>query len=100
MLALAMGLQNARGRAHGIPDLATNVMTVTFTAIAAESRPAGVGNRNWRRRGLPVCLLVAGAGAGAFLLRFGTVWPLVATGRLVSVAMWPLLLGKPRAGMA
>src|SRR5205814_858790 len=38
MLAFAMGIQNAMVRAHGVPDLATNVMTVTFTAIIADSK--------------------------------------------------------------
>jgi uncharacterized membrane protein YoaK (UPF0700 family) len=100
LLAFAMGVQNAMVRAHGVPDLATNVMTVTFTAIIADSRPAGGDNRNWRRRGLSVVLFMTGAALGAYLLRFGPVWPLVATSLLFSVAMWPLLLGKPRAGMA
>jgi len=100
MLALAMGIQNAMVRAHGVPDLATNVMTVTFTAIIADSKPAGGDNRNWRRRGLSVGLFVVGAALGAFLLKFGVAWPLVATSLLFTVAMWPLLLGKPRAGMA
>ena len=100
MLALAMGIQNAMVRAHGVPDLATNVMTVTFTAIIADSKPAGGDNRNWRRRGLSVGLFVTGAALGAFLLKFGVVWPLVATSLLFTAAMWPLLLGKPRAGMA
>lgn len=100
MLALAMGIQNAMVRAHGVPDLATNVMTVTFTAIIADSKPAGGDNRNWRRRGLSVGLFVTGAALGAFLLRYGTVWPLVATSLLFTVAMWPLLLGKPRPAMA
>ena len=33
MPALAMGIQNAMVRVHGEPDIATNVMTVTFTGI-------------------------------------------------------------------
>jgi uncharacterized membrane protein YoaK (UPF0700 family) len=100
MLALAMGIQNAMVRAHGVPDLATNVMTVTFTAIVVDSRPAGGDNHNWRRRGLSVGLFMTGAALGAFLLKFGVVWPLVITSLLFTVAMWPLLLGKPPEGMA
>jgi uncharacterized membrane protein YoaK (UPF0700 family) len=84
-------------RAHGVPDLATNVMTVTFTAIIADPKPAGGDNRNWRRRGLSVGLFVTGAAFGAFLLKFGVVWPLVATSLLFTIAMRPLLWGKPRA---
>src|SRR5690606_33403572 len=37
LLAIAMGLQNALLRAHGARDLATNVMTLTFTALIADS---------------------------------------------------------------
>jgi len=97
MLAFAMGIQNAMVRAHGVPDLATNVMTVTFTAIIADSKPAGGDSRNWRRGGLSVGLFVTGAALGAFLLKFGVVWPLVATSALFTLAMVPLLWGKPRA---
>jgi hypothetical protein len=49
-LTCLMGIQNAMVRVHGVPDLATNVMTVTFTGIIADSTPAGGTNRNWRRR--------------------------------------------------
>lgn len=97
MLALAMGIQNAMVRAHGVPDLATNVMTVTFTAIIADSRAAGGDDRNWRRRGLSVGLFVGGAALGAFLLRFGVVWPLAATSLLFTVAMRPLMFGTAAA---
>ena len=41
MLALAMGIQNAMVRVHGVPDIATNVMTVAFTGIFADSTLAG-----------------------------------------------------------
>jgi uncharacterized membrane protein YoaK (UPF0700 family) len=93
MLAFAMGVQNAMVRTHGVPDLATNVMTVTFTAIVADSWLAGGDNKNWRRRGLSIGLFCAGAAIGAFLLRFGVVWPLVLTSVLMSVAMLPLTFG-------
>src|SRR5262249_27075199 len=33
LLAFAMGLQNALLRKHGVPDLATNVMTLTMAAL-------------------------------------------------------------------
>jgi uncharacterized membrane protein YoaK (UPF0700 family) len=93
LLSLAMGLQNALIRVHGVPDLATNVMTVTFTAIIADSTPAGGDNRNWRRRVLSVGLFVASAAIGALLLQFGIVWPLVAASLVFTLAMFPLLWG-------
>ncbi len=93
MLAFAMGIQNAMVRTHGVADLATNVMTVTFTAIVADSRLAGGDNHNWRRRCLSVGLFCAGAATGAFLVRFGIVWPLALTCLLFAVAMVPLTFG-------
>jgi uncharacterized membrane protein YoaK (UPF0700 family) len=92
-LALAMGLQNAMVREHGVPDLATNVMTLTYTGIIADSGLAGGDNRNWRRRGLSIGLFCASAAIGAVLLQFGLVWPLVLASTVFSVAMLPLLFG-------
>jgi uncharacterized membrane protein YoaK (UPF0700 family) len=94
MLAFAMGIQNAMVRTHGIADLATNVMTVTFTAVIADSRLAGGDNHNWRRRGLSIGLFCAGAAVGAFLAQFGVVWPLALTSLLFAVAMIPLTFGR------
>jgi uncharacterized membrane protein YoaK (UPF0700 family) len=93
LLSLAMGLQNAMVRTHGVPDLATNVMTVTFTGLFADSTPAGGDNRNWRRRVLSIGLFVTSAALGALLLQFGLVWPLVAASIVFSAAMIPLLFG-------
>jgi len=81
-------------RVHGVPDLATNVMTVTFTGILADSTPAGGTNPNWRRRVASVGLFSASAALGGLLLRFGTVWPLVLTSIVFSLAMIPLIFGK------
>jgi uncharacterized membrane protein YoaK (UPF0700 family) len=61
LLSLAMGIQNAMMRVHGVTDLATNVMTLTFTGIIADSTPAGGDNRNWRRRVLSVGLFFVSA---------------------------------------
>jgi uncharacterized membrane protein YoaK (UPF0700 family) len=96
MLALAMGIQNAMVRVHGVPDIATNVMTVTFTGIIADSALAGGNNRNWRRRVTSVGLFMAGAALGGFLLKFGTGWPLVLTSVVFSLAMFPLMFGERR----
>jgi uncharacterized membrane protein YoaK (UPF0700 family) len=94
MLAMAMGIQNAMVRVHGVPDLATNVMTMTFTAILADCTVAGGTNPNWRRRVASVGLFTMSAAIGGLLLRFGTVWPLVLTSIVFSLAMIPLLFGK------
>jgi uncharacterized membrane protein YoaK (UPF0700 family) len=96
MLALAMGIQNAMLRVHGVPDIATNVMTVTFTGIIADSALAGGTNRNWRRRTTSVGLFMAGAALGGFLLKLGTGWPLVLTSVVFSLAILPLMFGERR----
>jgi hypothetical protein len=41
-----------------------------------------------------VGLFVASAALGGLLLRFGTVWPLVLTSIVLSLAVIPLMFGK------
>src|SRR6185437_5369276 len=41
ILAFGMGIQNAMLRRWGVPNLATNVMTLTMTALIADSQLAG-----------------------------------------------------------
>lgn len=94
MLSLAMGIQNAMVRAHELPDLATNVMTLTFTGLIADSSAGGGDNRNWRLRGLPVGLFVASAAVGALLLQLGVGWPLLVASFVFSLAMIRLLFGE------
>ncbi len=94
MLALAMGVQNAMMRVHGVPDLATNVMTLTFTGIIADSTLAGGDNRNWRRRVLSVGMFCVSAAIGALVLQFGVAWPLALACVVFSLAMIPLLFGE------
>ena len=77
-LAFAMGLQNALLRKHGVPDLATNVMTLTLTAFFAETSLAGGRNERWRRRLGSVTTFMAGATLGALLtLSIGPWAPLM-----------------------
>jgi uncharacterized membrane protein YoaK (UPF0700 family) len=97
MLSLAMGIQNAMVRVHGVPDLATNVMTVTFTGLFADSHLAGGDNRNWRRRALSIGLFMIGAAIGAVLLQFDVAWPLVVGSVVLTVAMMPLMYGETPA---
>lgn len=69
VLALAMGMRNAAVRLLGIRDLTTTVLTQTLTGLAADSRFAGGSDpRAGRRIGAVACML-AGALAGAVLLR-------------------------------
>src|SRR5690606_2712558 len=50
ILAFSMGIQNAIVRSYGVPDLATNVMTMTYTALFADSKPVKGSNHHWERR--------------------------------------------------
>jgi uncharacterized membrane protein YoaK (UPF0700 family) len=88
LLALAMGLQNALIRRHGVPDLATNVMTLTVTALIAESRLAGGRNERWERRLGSVAVFLVSATLGAALTSWLGPWaPL-----LLALALFTLAL--------
>jgi len=94
LLALGMGLQTALLRRHGVPDLATNVMTLTITAVLAESRLAGGQRTNMLRRVLSIGSFFCGGVLGSFLAGHGTVYPLGLAAALYGIAMLPLMLGE------
>ncbi len=91
ILAFAMGVQNAMIRRHGVPDVATNVMTVTFTGLLADSRVAGGDGARWKRRAASVGIFLVGAAVGAGLVQFGAQWALLGA-TLVFAAALPWLL--------
>jgi uncharacterized membrane protein YoaK (UPF0700 family) len=74
LLAFAMGLQNALIRRHGVPDLATNVMTLTVTALIAESRLGGGAGDRWRRRSGSVGIFLVTATLGAAMTSYIGPW--------------------------
>lgn len=91
ILAFAMGVQNAMIRRHGVSDVATNVMTVTFTGLLADSRIAGGDGARWKRRAGSVAIFLVGASVGAALVQFGAQWALLAA-TLVFASALPWLL--------
>jgi uncharacterized membrane protein YoaK (UPF0700 family) len=92
LLAFAMGMQNALVRRHGVPDLATNVMTLTATALIADSAPAGGHNENWQRRFASIAIFLVSATLGALLTTaFGPWAPLALTVALFTVALSGLI---------
>ncbi|MCD9622629.1 YoaK family protein [Rhabdothermincola salaria] len=95
LLCVAMGLQNTLLRTHGVPDLATNVMTLTFTALVSDSALARGHNERWRRRGGSIALFIVGATVGAWLTRYGAWPPLVLATALFAAVLWPLLASDP-----
>lgn len=68
--ALAMGIRNAAVRKLAVPDLTTTVLTLTIAGLAADSVLAGGENPRWKRRCAAVLLMLAGAAAGALLIRY------------------------------
>jgi len=76
LLAFAMGMQNALVRRHGVPDLATNVMTLTATALVADSAVAGGHNEMAAPLGLVAIFLVSGTAGAALTTWLGPWAPL------------------------
>ena len=88
LLAAAMGMQNAMLRRHGVPDLATNVMTLTYTALVVDSMISGGQNERWERRLSSIGTFMLGATGGAALTRLMGPWaPLLLALTLFSVAL-------------
>src|SRR5437764_14414804 len=88
LLAFAMGMQNALIRRHGVPDVATNLLTITVTSLIADSVPAGGRNENWQRRIASVTIFIGSALVGAVLTtRYGPCLPLARTLARLSVAI-------------
>jgi uncharacterized membrane protein YoaK (UPF0700 family) len=94
ILALAMGIQNILIRRWGIPDLATNVMTKTVAFLVADSTLGGGNNHHAARRGVSIVIFAVGATVGAFLTRYGVLWPILTSFTLFVLAL-PILLQPP-----
>jgi uncharacterized membrane protein YoaK (UPF0700 family) len=82
VLALAMGVRNATVRRLGVPDLTTTVLTMTLTGLAADSPVAGGSGEGLVRRIAAVLAMLAGAVAGALMLKISLVPPLLAAAAL------------------
>jgi uncharacterized membrane protein YoaK (UPF0700 family) len=94
LLAFGMGMHNALMRRHGVPDVATNVLTLTMTGLLSESRWAGGSSPHWQRRVLSILIFVAAAALGAWLLRYGAAAPLLLASLIFTLALWPLMKGR------
>jgi uncharacterized membrane protein YoaK (UPF0700 family) len=93
MLALAMGMRNATVRRLAIPDMTTTVLTMTLTGLAADSTARGGTGAGSTRRIAAVTAMLAGALAGALMLKTSLFLPLAAAA-LLTAATW--LSYKPR----
>ena len=94
MLSFSMGIQNAMVRTYGVPDLATNVMTLTFTGIIADSRPVRGTNKNLYRRVASVGLFFASAALGALLIQIDMRIALALAAIVFTIALYPLMFGE------
>ncbi len=77
-LALAMGVRNGTVNRLAVPDMTTTVVTRTLAALVGDLADRSAGRGATTRRLVSVAGLVAGAVAGAFLVRhLGAGWVLV-----------------------
>jgi uncharacterized membrane protein YoaK (UPF0700 family) len=98
LLAFAMGNRNATIRRLAIPDLTTTVLTMTLTALAADSPLAGGSGKGSTRRTLAVLAMFAGALAGGLLLRTSLIIPLGLAAALALVT-WLVYVPAARRGV-
>lgn len=68
-LCIIMGIHCAIIRIHGLPDLATNLMTMTLTAFITESILLGRTHQVWRRRLLSIGLFFLSGAFCALLIK-------------------------------
>ena len=84
LAAVALGMQNAAVRRLAVPDITTTVVTMTLTAVAAESRRARAAVE--LRRVLAVVTMLLGAIGGALLvLHASVVWAIAVPMVLIGV---------------
>ena len=101
MLAFALGVRNATVRRAKVADLTTTVLTMTLTALAADSQLAGGDGRgSWRRGGAVVAMLL-GAVAGGLLVKVDLTLAIVLA-VVLAVLTWivfvPAAAAAERAG--
>jgi len=97
LMAAAMGIRNATVRRLAVPDLTTTVLTMTLTALAAESTIAGGSGKGTLRRTSAIVAMLAGAVAGALMLRTGLTLPLACAAALALATCVAYLSAERRA---
>ncbi len=100
ILALGMGMQNAMVLYHLVPDVATNVMTLTLVRLLSNWSIVGGTNARWHFRTGALLIFFASAAAGAFLVRFGPATGLLTAFVVYLVALPFLVLAKSPADPA
>jgi uncharacterized membrane protein YoaK (UPF0700 family) len=84
LLAAGMGLRSATVRRLAVPEVTTTVVTSTITALAADSAVPGAGftRRLWRLA--TIAIRLAGAVAGALLVRVSLFVPCLLVASLIA----------------
>jgi len=101
MLAFAMGVRNATVRRIAVPDLTTTVLTMTLTGLAADSPIFGGSGKGSTRRTAAVGVMLAGALAGALLLKASLVLPIAtAAGLALAAALFYVPAARRLVGEA
>ncbi len=99
MLAVAMGVQNSTARKLAVPDLTTTVLTLTTTAMFADSRAVGGPGSKVGRRMVSILAMFCGALVGAALVLHGQTTVVLVLGltllALVAVVTGTLARGQP-----
>jgi len=95
LLALAMGVRNTTVRKIAVPDLTTTVLTMTLTGLAADSPLFGGSGKGSTRRAAAVVAMLAGAVAGALLLKTSLALPLAAAA-LLALTTWLVYIPAAR----
>lgn len=98
LLALAMGVRNATVKKIGVPDLTTTVLTMTLTGLAVESPLFGGSGKGTARRTAAVLAMLAGALAGALLLKTSLALPLAAAA-VLALTTWLVYVPAARRGV-
>jgi uncharacterized membrane protein YoaK (UPF0700 family) len=86
MLSVAMGLRNTIARRIGDPNLATTVLNLTLSAFVSHT-PTGIASEGeLALRGAAIAAILAGAVAGALLLKASLALAIAAAAAVVVVA--------------
>lgn len=94
VLAFAMGIQNAAVLHHLIPDVATNVMTLTLVRLLSNLSIIGGDNARWRFRVTSLTTFFVAAALGAALVRLGPAAGLAAALAVYLIALPFLMLAR------
>ena len=97
ILSFAMGMQNAAVLYHAVPDVATNVMTLTLVRLLSNWSVVGGTNQRWRYRAASLSVFFVAALVGAALVRVSAGAALTAAVVVYLIALPFLLRGRSLA---